>query len=153
MKLEKTIYSLKTKLPPTHLPLPGNFRFNLAVTRITKRLIASVALSVFSTGCNQNMGTSPAGSIEAAATGPAALAAVTFGDVKEKVFVPHCLKCHATDTRKGDIDLEKFETAFAVAAMIRDEVESDRMPRRAPPLTAELKALLFAWIDAGAPEK
>lgn len=120
---------------------------------MANRIVATLALLVFLSGCNQNLGSVPLESIEAAVTDPAALSAVTFADVKEKVFVPHCLKCHATDTQKGDIDLEQFETASASAAMIRDEVAADRMPRRAPPLPAELKALLFAWIDAGAPEK
>ena len=158
MKLEKTVHCLKTELPSQHLPTTGHLRFNLAVTNLgatmlVKQIITSMGLLLFLVGCNQTLGSSPMGSLEAAATDPAALSAVTFSDVKEKVFVPHCLKCHATDTQKGDIDLEQFETAFAAAAMIREEVAADRMPRRAPPLPAELKALLFAWIDAGAPEK
>lgn len=153
MKLEKTVHSLKTKPTAQLSPTTGQLRFNLAMATTANRMVAALALLVFLAGCNQNLGSVPLESLEAAATDPAALSAVTFADVKEKVFVPHCLKCHATDTQKGDIDLEQFETAFAAAAMIREEVSADRMPRRAPPLPAELKALLFAWIDAGAPEK
>lgn len=149
MKLEKTVHFLKTELSSRHLPPAGNLRFNRAMAN---RFVAALALLVFLAGCNQNLGSVPLESLEAAVTDPTAISAVTFADVKEKVFVPHCLKCHATDTQKGDVDLEQFATAAASAALIREEVTADRMPRRAPPLPAELKALLFAWIDAGAPK-
>ncbi|MBN8542050.1 MAG: hypothetical protein J0L82_16780 [Deltaproteobacteria bacterium] len=134
---------------PGHLRGSRIPRSNKLRKRSLSPIIAAVGSLFFFTGCNQNLGSASSDFSEARAT----VSAITFSDVKEKIFVPHCLKCHATDTQKGDIDLERFETAFAVASMIREEVESDRMPRRAPPLTAELKALLFAWIDAGAPEK
>lgn len=153
MKLEKTVHCLKTKLSSSHLPPARNLRFNLAMAPMANRSVAALALLVFLAGCNQNLGSVPLESLEAAVADPAAISAVTFADVKEKVFVPHCLKCHATDTQKGDIDLEQFATAAAAADMIREEVAADRMPRRAPPLPAELKTLLFAWIDAGAPER
>lgn len=119
--------------------------------QLVETVVASLAALLTLAGCNQNLGTSsyqPTESLNMTAP-----VAVTFVDVKEKVFVPHCLKCHSSDVQKGDIDLERYETAFAVTNMIRDEVTADRMPRRAPPLAPELKALLFAWIDAGAPEK
>lgn len=151
MKTQKPVHSLKTKLTAEHL------------TPITKRLITLIGLLVFLVGCNQNLGAKMDFELNAdfagadAVSDPVAVepvvSAVTFADVKANIFVPHCLKCHATDTQRGDVDLERFETAFAVAKLIRDEVAADRMPRRAPPLPPELKAMLFAWIDAGAPEK
>lgn len=157
MKLQSPVHCLKTKslvaaaarLPESRIP-----RFNTFMARTFSRFIVPFGLLFSLAGCNPNLGsTRPYFDRNDLSQGQATVAAVTFGDVKDNVFVPHCLKCHSTDIQKGDIDLERFETAFAAAAMIREEVESDRMPRRAPPLSAELKAMLFAWIDAGAPEK
>jgi hypothetical protein len=158
MKSQSPVHNLKTKsqvAAAANLPGSGNPMSNAFMARTLSRIIVPIGLLFSLAGCNQNLGAASLTNFDAndLSQGQAAAAAVTFSDVKDNVFVPHCLKCHSTDIQKGDIDLERFETAFAVAAMIREEVESDRMPRRAPPLTAELKALLFAWIDAGAPEK
>lgn len=80
------------------------------------------------------------------------IAAANFQFIKDKVFTPHCLKCHASDVQRGDVNLEDYSTAFQLRKEIRSEVEADRMPRRAPPLSPELKELLFSWIDNGARE-
>lgn len=158
MKSQSPVHGLKMKslvAVAAHLPGARIPRSNTLMARTFSRFIVLFGLLFSLAGCNQNLGSATPTYFDSKdlSQGQAAVAAVTFGDVKDSVFVPHCLNCHSTDIQKGDIDLERFETAFAAAAMIREEVESDRMPRRAPPLSAELKAMLFAWIDAGAPEK
>ncbi|CAN5630796.1 hypothetical protein BH10BDE1_BH10BDE1_10280 [soil metagenome] len=116
------------------------------------------ATAVFATaGCNQNLGHPTAdvmvsGGSEYRASA-AALGAVDFALVSKQVFQPHCLKCHSTDVAKGDVVLDVYNSAFLARAEVRKNVEKDAMPRKAAPLSPELKALLFAWIDAGAPEK
>lgn len=87
-----------------------------------------------------------------AAFTPEEIAAANFQFIKDKVFTPHCLKCHASDVQRGDVNLEEYSTAFQLRREIRAEVAADRMPRRAPPLSPELKELLFSWIDNGARE-
>lgn len=87
-----------------------------------------------------------------AAFTPEEIAAANFQFIKDKIFTPHCLKCHASDVQRGDVNLEDYSTAFQLRNEIRSEVDADRMPRRAPPLSPELKELLFSWIDNGARE-
>ena len=83
---------------------------------------------------------------------PEEIAKANFQIIKEKIFVPHCLNCHARDVQRGGVNLEDYASAFQLRQEIRSEVGADRMPRRAPPLSPELKELLFAWIDRDAPE-
>lgn len=87
------------------------------------------------------------------AVGATTPALITYETVKKAIFDTQCLKCHSTEKAKGDIDLEQYKTAFAAIKEIREQVQTDEMPRKAPPLSPEMKAMLFSWIDAGAPEK
>lgn len=75
-----------------------------------------------------------------------------FETVSREVFVPHCLKCHDNKTQKGDVNLEVYALAKSVTSEIAFSLDTDDMPRRAPALPPELKAIVYAWIDGGAPE-
>ena len=75
-----------------------------------------------------------------------------FATVSRDVFVPHCLKCHDNKTQKGDVNLEVYALAKAVTSEIAFALDTDDMPRKAPALPPELKAIVYAWIDGGAPE-
>lgn len=124
--------------------------FSLSMLMVLIALTALVA-------CNQNTGSADVALALSENTGAAtpALAAGTFdfATIKSQIFVPHCLKCHSTDTAKGDVDLETYSSAVQFKKELREVIETNEMPRKAPPLADPLKAMLFAWLDAGAPEK
>lgn len=75
-----------------------------------------------------------------------------FETVSREVFIPHCLKCHDNKTQKGDVNLEVYALAKSFTSEIALALDTDDMPRRAPALPPELKAIVYAWIDGGAPE-
>ncbi len=86
-------------------------------------------------------------------TPPAPITATpSFADVSSAVFVPHCIKCHSNTVEKGKVNLEQYTTAAKHAAAIGTELDTDDMPRKAPALPADLKAIVYAWIAGGAPE-
>ena len=122
-------------------------------------LLLAISLSALTglTACNSNLGPGPSSVLSANqfadAVGATTPALITYETVKKAIFDTQCLKCHSTEKAKGDIDLEQYKTAFAAIKEIREQVETDEMPRKAPPLSPEMKAMLFSWIDAGAPEK
>ncbi len=124
--------------------------FSLSMLMVLIALTALVA-------CNQNTGSADVALALSENIGAAtpALAAGTFdfATIKSQIFVPHCLKCHSTDTAKGDVDLETYSSAVQFKKELREVIETNEMPRKAPPLADPLKAMLFAWLDAGAPEK
>ena len=80
------------------------------------------------------------------------VAVPSFDDVSKAVFVPHCIKCHSNTVQKGRVNLEQYTNAAAHAKEIGDALDTDDMPRKAPALPANLKAIVYAWIDGGAPE-
>lgn len=83
---------------------------------------------------------------------PAPTETPDFAMVSREVFVPHCLKCHSNRTQKGDVNLEVYALAKSVTAEITTALDTDDMPRKAPALPPELKAIVYAWIAGGAPE-
>lgn len=130
-----------------------SLRTETFVQTVTLVLFATIGL----TACNPNLSNTASNIMTANqfadAVGASAPALVTYESVKKTIFEAQCLKCHSTEKAKGDIDLEQYKTAFAAIKEIREQVQTDEMPRKAPPLTPEMKAMLFSWIDAGAPEK
>jgi hypothetical protein len=122
-----------------------------------QQTVRSLALSLILTcalaGCGQDVDThSLVESNLISAFSQEEIESANFQFIQQQVFTPHCLKCHASDVMKGDVNLETYASVFELRNQIRAEVEADRMPRRAPPLAPELKSLLFSWIDRGAPE-
>ncbi len=69
---------------------------------------------------------------------------VEFASVRDAIFTPHCVGCHGQYSTYGGVKRE--------LPAIWSAVESDRMPKNRPPLSAALKESLKKWIDAGAPE-
>lgn len=68
---------------------------------------------------------------------------LSFASVKTQIFDVSCLRCHPGyanyNTVKKDIN------------KIVGSVMSNRMPKNAAPVSNELKALLLAYVEAGAP--
>lgn len=79
------------------------------------------------------------------------------------ILAKHCLECHDPSTRQGKLDLSRKAAAIAggesgVAIVpnksadspLWEMVESNDMPKKRSPLTAEEKTTLKRWIDTGA---
>lgn len=75
----------------------------------------------------------------------------------------HCLECHDSATRGGELDLSKKVAAFqggesgellvsgkSAESLLWDYIESDEMPKDRPPLSEREKKTIREWIDAGA---
>lgn len=78
----------------------------------------------------------------------------------EPIIARHCLECHDSTTGEGDLDLSHKKTAFLdpdiifaghlKKSLVWESVESDEMPEKRPPLSAQEKAHLREWIATGA---
>lgn len=79
------------------------------------------------------------------------------------LLAKHCLDCHDSATRDGELDLTRKAAAFAGGesgkvivsgkssqSLLWQHVESDEMPQNRAPLSAAEKQQLRQWIDAGA---
>jgi hypothetical protein len=79
------------------------------------------------------------------------------------LLASRCLECHGPETKKGGLDLSQREAALAggkngeavVPGKLGDSlawkmVDSDKMPKDGPPLSAEEKERFKQWIEAGA---
>ena len=63
----------------------------------------------------------------------------------------HCAACHAwAGSYKGIADPTRVVASFPEKSLLYQVVASDRMPRSGAKLSAEEKALIRAWIAAGA---
>lgn len=69
---------------------------------------------------------------------------IDFANIQSQILTPHCVKCHKEYAQYAKVALE--------LKAIKSEVETNRMPKRAAPLSDALKALLADWILQGAPE-
>lgn len=68
---------------------------------------------------------------------------VDFTDVSRKVLIPHCVNCHS--------EYLSYKTGYRDRSKILSQVLADKMPRKAEPLSKNLKELLKEWVDNGAP--
>lgn len=79
---------------------------------------------------------------------------LSFETVRETVLRPKCFECHS-DARgnKGHVNLERLADVRAALPDILSDLGTDKMPKDRDSLSPELKALVAAWSEAGAPEK
>jgi uncharacterized membrane protein len=78
---------------------------------------------------------------------------VSFAEIQTKVLEPYCISCHSSGGgNQGGVNLDGYAAAKAEAADIqRSTVDSKRMPKGGS-MSADLRALLGAWIAQGTPE-
>lgn len=76
----------------------------------------------------------------------------TFAGTVQPLMNTSCAKsnCHATGSVNGPGPLVTYTQIFNARAKIRDVVASGTMPQDAT-FSANQKALITCWIDAGAP--
>lgn len=67
-----------------------------------------------------------------------------FATIKSAILTPHCISCHSQYSSYNGIRRD-ISTIVAV-------VDNERMPKNAPALSSNLKELLRAWNERGAPE-
>ena len=81
---------------------------------------------------------------------PAAVRAEAMPEAVREVLRVRCLECHASDVRKGELDLERSDIAHEpmVWEEVLRQVRSGEMPpKKATPLTDEQKAQLCGWVE------
>ena len=79
------------------------------------------------------------------------------------ILARRCLECHDPATRKGKLDLSRRELALAggkngppivpgkpLESLLWEQIESEDMPKKQEPLSAEEKKIVREWIEAGA---
>ena len=105
-------------------------------------------------GCNYSLSKTPlnfqqgAGAFETLPPGTL----VSYSVIASSIMQPKCLECHSSaGGDAGGINLETYENVTANLGIIRSEVASDSMPKNRSKLSANQKAILFTWIDAGGP--
>jgi uncharacterized membrane protein len=78
---------------------------------------------------------------------------VSYAEIRTQILEPSCIRCHSSaGSNQGGVNLESYAAVKAQAAAIKSStVDSTRMPQ-GDSLSANLRALLGAWIDQGAPE-
>lgn len=78
---------------------------------------------------------------------------VSFAEIQTQVLEPYCISCHSSGGgNQGGVNLDGYAAAKAKAADIKlATVDSTRMPKGGS-MSADLRALLEAWIAQGTPE-
>lgn len=71
------------------------------------------------------------------------LSALTFDNVNEQILQKSCTQCH--------LGYSDYQSVFNEREKILKAVLENRMPKNAPALNNELKGLLAAWVEVGAP--
>ncbi len=78
---------------------------------------------------------------------------VSYTEIRTQILEPSCLGCHSSGGgNQGGVNLETYAAVKAQAGSIKSStVDSSRMPK-GDSLSANLRALLGAWIAQGTPE-
>ena len=79
--------------------------------------------------------------------------ALNYAYVNANIFQPHCIQCHSNAAgNSGGVNLETYANVVANLNNIRDQVNTNQMPKGGPPLTDTEKTILNDWISLGAPQ-
>ena len=78
-----------------------------------------------------------------------------YADRVKPILAKHCLTCHSTQKKKGDLDLERYATLAAIQRdlkpwpMVIENLENGEMPpKKSPQPTADEKAVITGWVRA-----
>lgn len=94
---------------------------------------------------------------------PDAISAAIFDHDVAPLFAKHCIECHDSAIRKGELDLSRRDSALAggesgqaivpgkaADSLLWQSVSSNEMPKDREPLSNDEKAALKKWLDSGA---
>jgi hypothetical protein len=78
-----------------------------------------------------------------------------FTERVKPILAKHCLSCHSTEKKKGDLDLERFSSLGAIRKdlrpwpMVVENLENGEMPpKKSPQPTPEERRTIAAWARA-----
>ena len=124
--------------------------------RILAEVFIPISVSVILTACNGwgwdvfNYGGAATTGDNGNSVNPAA---VNYAFVNANIFQPHCVSCHSNaGGNPGGVNLETYANVVTHLSDIRDQVNTNQMPKGGPPLTDTQKTILNDWISLGAPE-
>jgi uncharacterized membrane protein len=110
--------------------------------------IHSLALfGIFLSGCNFYHEKHPKPALDLSQTN------LSYATVNSEIFSPQCISCHNSASAKGGVVLESYETVKANLDQIYGSAVINQTMPRTRPLAPEDRALLSAWILAGAPRE
>ncbi len=128
-------------------------------------LVAIYSRALSSAEISQNYSAGPKAGIDPheAQRRELARAEQTFATKVAPLFARHCLECHDTGSKKGDLDLSRKLAAFeggesgkvilsgnADESPLWEQIVSGDMPPQGPGLSASDQAVIKEWIDDGA---
>ncbi len=67
------------------------------------------------------------------------------------VFDPYCFHCHGDTSAKANLNVDNYQTVVGMKDKIKSDVSSDQMPKGEALVPGDLKVIVSAWVDAGAP--
>ena len=92
------------------------------------------------------------GSIGGAAAAPDPDLGSDYAEKVKPILAKHCLTCHSTEKKKGDLDLERFGGMEAIRKdlkpwpLVVDNLENGEMPpKKSPQPTADERRAIAAW--------
>lgn len=72
------------------------------------------------------------------------LTQLNFETINREIIQKSCIDCHKA--------YEDYETVFNARKEIRNSILQNRMPKKAPALSVELKTMIATWVGIGAPK-
>ncbi len=114
-----------------------------------------LALFIFSTslifvGCAYKINKDPSGAIQKFDLPKEQKVRLSFNFIYQNVFVPNCISCHGNS---GNVNLETYSNVLAHLNKIKSSVFYDHTMPRKGTLTNQELAMLWTWIEMGAPEQ
>lgn len=76
---------------------------------------------------------------------------LSYASVNARIFSPQCISCHNLASAKGGIVLDRYEAVKGNLRKVEEAALINQTMPRGRPLDSEDRALLRAWISAGAP--
>ncbi len=116
-----------------------------------KKLSSFIFLaSLIFVGCAYKIYKDPSGAIQNFDLPKEQKVRLSFNFIYQNVFVSNCVSCHGN---AGSVNLETYSNVLAHLSKIKIAVFDDHTMPRKGTLTSQELAILWTWIEMGAPEK
>jgi hypothetical protein len=76
---------------------------------------------------------------------------LSYAAVQALVFDGYCAHCHGNTVAKANLNVDNYQSVLGMRDKIKSDVMSDHMPMNETRVPSDLKTILVAWVDAGAP--
>jgi uncharacterized protein DUF1592/uncharacterized protein DUF1588/uncharacterized protein DUF1587/uncharacterized protein DUF1585/uncharacterized protein DUF1595/cytochrome c len=88
-------------------------------------------------------------------SGPGLPAAEEFRTTAQPLLRQHCLGCHSTEKKQGDLDLQQFDSLESVKRhpaiwqRVLEQIANQEMPpKERPPMPAEQRRTFVGWVES-----